>query len=259
MCVRLMVIGGMIVCGLVCSGIGDDRGSVGSNSSSSGVTRKSTTRIQQELQNPTNARFTDKPLEEALTAFEDFHHINIWIDKQALNEEGINTDTQVTLVMTGITLDSALELMLDPLALTYVVEDGVLKVTTQTKADEKFFTRVYPIADLLDETEPNYRALLVVLRETTSGKWTDQDGDGGSMCPYPNAASLVVRQTQKVHCEIEGILSALRKAKQLPDVSSIPTSPNDVEVLSGSSAADWRSHGRRSYSSWQRPRIHASE
>ena len=106
-------------------------------------------RIQKALTETTEVSFTDNPLEEALNYLEDLHHIEIWVDRQALQDEGVATDQQVSLVMTGISLRSALRLLLEPLGLTYLIEDEVLKITTQAKADEKLSTRVYPVADLV--------------------------------------------------------------------------------------------------------------
>src|SRR5262249_42000105 len=106
-------------------------------------------RIQKALSDTTQVSFTDNPLEEALSYLEDLHKIEIWLDKAALSEEGINTDTQITLVLTGSSLRSALRLMPEPLGLTYIIEDEVMKITTQAKADEKMSTRVYPVADLV--------------------------------------------------------------------------------------------------------------
>lgn len=111
-------------------------------------------RIQKALSETTEVSFTDNPLEEALDYLEDLHHIEIWIDKQALQEEGVNSDQQVTLVMSGISLRSVLRLMLEPLGLTYLIEDEVMKITTQAKADEKMSTRVYPVADLVIPIQP---------------------------------------------------------------------------------------------------------
>lgn len=111
-------------------------------------------RIQRALSETTEVSFTDNPLEEALNYLEDLHHIEIWVDKQALQEEGVNSDQQVTLVLSGISLRSALRLMLEPLGLTYLIEDEVLKITTQAKADEKMSTRVYPVADLVIPIQP---------------------------------------------------------------------------------------------------------
>lgn len=111
-------------------------------------------RIQRALSETTEVSFTDNPLEEALNYLEDLHHIEIWIDKLALQDEGVNSDQQVTLVLSGISLRSALRLMLEPLGLTYLIEDEVMKITTQSKADEKMSTRVYPVADLVIPVQP---------------------------------------------------------------------------------------------------------
>lgn len=106
-------------------------------------------KIQEELKNTTEVNFTDIPLKDALDYLEELHHIEIWPDTKLLSEEGISTDTTVTLVMSGITLRSVLRLLLEPLLLTYVIEDEVLKITTETAASEKMVTRVYPVADLV--------------------------------------------------------------------------------------------------------------
>jgi len=111
-------------------------------------------RIQKALTETTEVAFTDNPLEEALNYLEDLHHIEIWLDKAALSDEGVNSDQQINLVMSGISLRSALRLMLEPLGLTYIIEDEVMKITTQAKADEKMSTRVYPVADLVIPIEP---------------------------------------------------------------------------------------------------------
>jgi hypothetical protein len=52
-------------------------------------------RIQRSLAETTEVSFTDNPLEEALNYLEDLHHIEIWLDKQALQDEGVATDQQI--------------------------------------------------------------------------------------------------------------------------------------------------------------------
>ena len=119
--------------------------------------KKSTTnekRIQKALSESTEVTFADNPLEEALNYLEDLHHIEIWLDKAALQDEGVTSDTQITLSMSGISLRSVLRLMLEPHGLTYLIEDEVMKITTQAKADEKMSTRVYPVADLVIPVQP---------------------------------------------------------------------------------------------------------
>ena len=56
--------------------------------------------------------------------------------------------------MSGVSLRSVLRLMLEPLGLTYLIEDEDMTITTQVKADEKMSTRVYPVGDLVIPVRP---------------------------------------------------------------------------------------------------------
>ena len=107
------------------------------------------TRIREELKQPTEVRFQDIPLKDALDYLEDLHKIEIWVDTKELSDAGVSTDQTVNLEMNGVSLRSVLRLLLEPLTLTYVIEDEVMKVTTQEKAEDKMSTRVYPVADLV--------------------------------------------------------------------------------------------------------------
>lgn len=106
-------------------------------------------RLEAALAERTELAFTDTPLTDAIDFLEDVHGISIIIDNAALQDEGVDPSSPVNLELSGITLRSALKLMLGPLLLTYVIEDEVMKITTQAKADEVLSTRVYPVADLV--------------------------------------------------------------------------------------------------------------
>lgn len=105
-------------------------------------------KIRQELNATTEVNFTDIPLKDALDFLKETHHINILADQRVLSEAGISVDQQVTLVMSGVSLKSVLRLLLQPLTLTYVIQDEVLKITTAEEAENIMQTRVYPVADL---------------------------------------------------------------------------------------------------------------
>ncbi len=106
-------------------------------------------RIRRALSDTTEVDLIDTPLSDAITYLKELHGIEIWLDKETLSADGIATDQLVSLSFSGISLRSALRLLLEPLALTYVIEDEVMKITTLAKADEKMSTRVYPVADLV--------------------------------------------------------------------------------------------------------------
>ena len=70
-----------------------------------------------------------------------------------MEDAGAATDTAVTKNLKGITLRSALKLLLSTLDLTYIIKDEVLLITTPEKANAELLTRVYPVADLVVPVE----------------------------------------------------------------------------------------------------------
>ena len=118
------------------------------------------------LSEPTEVAFTDIPLEEALNYLKDLHKIEIWLYKESLASEGIATDQLVNLSISGISLRSALRLLLEPLQLTCVIEDEVLKITTQdsnSNVDKRLVTRTYPVGDLFDSREEGHELVEVIV------------------------------------------------------------------------------------------------
>lgn len=106
-------------------------------------------RIRKSLDAPTDVEFIETPLKDALLFLKDQHNINIWLDEAKISDEGVATDQPVNLQLSGITLRSVLKLLLEPLQLTYVIDDEVMKITTTVAAGEKLYTRVYPVGDLV--------------------------------------------------------------------------------------------------------------
>lgn len=105
-------------------------------------------KIRKALESPSSVMFVETPLKDALLFLKEQHGINIWTDDAALTEDGIAMDQPVTLNLSDIQLRSVLKLMLEP-KMSYIIEDEVLKITTTTKANEKFVTRVYAVGDLV--------------------------------------------------------------------------------------------------------------
>ncbi|HEY4260545.1 MAG TPA: hypothetical protein VGM98_10300 [Schlesneria sp.] len=259
----------LIVCSILLASFrlvtAEESSTIGFDTGDSPIVREAANRIEKALKEGVDCDFKDSPLEEVLEGLEKAHRISIWLDKQALQDDGVAMDQQVTLVKSNITFQTALTLILEPLGLTSINQDGILKVTTAAKADEIMTTRVYPVADLINTPSggENYTSLIVVFQQNTSGKWVDLDQEGGTATPFPNAQAMVVRQTQKIHRQIEGILTALRKVKRLQHLSSIPADIDDPDALNTIDPTPRRRRSAprtpRSTQSWQQPRVHAND
>jgi len=106
-------------------------------------------KIDEALKSPTAIEFVETPLRDVIDYLRDLHKVEIQLDMRELEGMGINGDTPVTVNLKGISLRSALKLLLDNLGLKFVVHDEVLLVTSKAKAEEEFLTtKVYPVADL---------------------------------------------------------------------------------------------------------------
>ena len=135
------------------------------------------------------------------------------IDSPALADEGISSDQPVKCHLHKLPLGICLKKLLEPLQLTHVVEEGVLVITTATKAEEMFSIRVYDIGNCHKITKPlSHAGLLSTLADLTSGKWLEMEGEGGQ-AELLSSKHLLVSQTQQVHSEIELLIEELSADK----------------------------------------------
>lgn len=174
-------------------------------------------RIQRVLDTSTSVSWTDKGLETALSEIEKRHGIEIWIDKQALSDDGIDTEQEVTLAIKSIPLKKCLQLILEPLALTYVIEDEVLKITTQEKSNSSVATRVYPVGDLFDTAEEAKE----FLETLECGLGINRELAGITrLAVSSRMKTLTVRDSRIVQNHVQELLLALRDAQ--PQRNHVP-------------------------------------
>ena len=93
------------------------------------------TRPLAALAEKTEFDFIEQPLESVVNYLQERHQIIILLDTNAINAVGISIDTPITDKRKGIALRSALKILLRDLDLTYVIQDGVLKITSLTEAE----------------------------------------------------------------------------------------------------------------------------
>jgi general secretion pathway protein D len=146
--------------------------------------------IRQALRRPVNVKFVDRPLAEVVGILSDLAGVNIHIDPKGLAEVGATSDVPVTLNLPQeISLDSALHLILDPMNMDFVVEDEVLKITSDSLSRGKVEEVVYEVGDLvipIPNFQPNsYMGLPGALRDahnmTRQGLIPPTSGSGPMM------------------------------------------------------------------------------
>ena len=90
--------------------------------------------IRAALDQKTDIKFIETPFNSVIDDLKQRHAIEIQLDHRALDDASIPMNTPVTRSIRGVTLRSALNLLLDPLDLTYAVQNGVLMITTEAEA-----------------------------------------------------------------------------------------------------------------------------
>ena len=106
------------------------------------------TKILEALDDKTEVDFAEQPLSDVVDYLRQRHGIEIQLDKKALTDAGVGSEVPITRTIKGITLRSALKLLLSELDLTYVLRHEVLMITSKTEAENMLSTRVYPVTDL---------------------------------------------------------------------------------------------------------------
>ena len=106
--------------------------------------------IEQKLKTPVLPKYNETPLTKVVDGLSQLAGINIHLDPRGLSQEGVRSDTPITLNLPQeISLKSALTLILEPLHLTYTIKDEVLKITSEQIRDGDMIRRVYPVGDLV--------------------------------------------------------------------------------------------------------------
>lgn len=176
------------------------------------------TKIQAALNQPVTFDFVETPLNDVLIYIKDNHDLQVFVDSTRLADAGIDTTTlPITSSLQGITLQSALSLILNSHGLTWYIGDEVLKITTKEAADERFETRLYDVSDLVGGVGDRSAAcqqLRQAIVGTVKGNW--QEGHGAAtICAVdlPGVCALSVAQTYDGHQQVAQFLEKLRTLK----------------------------------------------
>jgi general secretion pathway protein D len=106
--------------------------------------------IKRKLKTPVMVSFNDAPLAQVMDYLAKQAQVNLFLDPEGLAQEGISTAAPVTLNLAQeISLQSALNLILQPRHLAFVIKDEVLKITSEQLRNGEVYTVTYNVADLV--------------------------------------------------------------------------------------------------------------
>ncbi len=151
------------------------------------------------------------PLRELLQQLCDKHKLKLEIDSKGLADEGIQESLPATIHVDGVTLGSALNLLLHPHGLRHFVEKGTLFVLSQKIAEETLVTRTYPLSGL-GLAAGDLEAFQLLLQDVgTTAPWQETEGVGGQIVNITPQA-MTIEQSRVGHDEIADLLQRLAAA-----------------------------------------------
>jgi len=151
--------------------------------------------IRQKLRTPILPRYSGMPLAEVMQSLSELTGVNIYLDPRGLGQEGVRTDHPVNLELgQEISLESVLSLILEPLHLTYMVKDEVLKVTSEQVRDGEVVPLVYNVADLVipipNFVPSNNMGLQGLINDAYAALPNVQRGGNGPISYVPGQAGM---------------------------------------------------------------------
>lgn len=106
--------------------------------------------IKKSLSTPIQARYANQPLQSVMDELAQMAGVTIHLAPDGLAEQNVMPSQPVTLNTVGsIPLESALNLILEPLNLSYTIRNDVLMITSKAKKDTDVYAVTYPVADLV--------------------------------------------------------------------------------------------------------------
>ena len=106
--------------------------------------------IQKALKKPVDVDFENVPLTTVLDALSRMAGVNYYLDQEGMRVEGIEASDPVTIKLRkAVSLESALNLILQPKRLSYVIQDEVLRITSEQERSGDVYQQTYYVADLV--------------------------------------------------------------------------------------------------------------
>jgi hypothetical protein len=161
--------------------------------------------------------------------------VKLVIDQERLAAEGVNENAPVSIYVDNIRAASTLELILEPLKLGAVLEEGnVLRVTSLSRLNALPTVRVYSVFFLLADPEVlDLKKLQALITTSIQPDSWEEVGGSGTLTPNEKTKSLVIRQSRETHEKIRVLLEDLSNPVVTPEEAATQAGPQKTAPPNG--------------------------
>ena len=169
----------------------------------------------------------DIPLDKVCLAISKTHGIEIRINERALDDVGLSTDTPINFsCASAIRLDTALQVILNELDLTYRLDHGTLVISTPEDVESNCYVRYYHLAESFNHPKVTAELLSRFITNLIEPESWEVLGGPGAITPV--LQGLVVRQTFQNQQRVSRFLNV--HAKLLKEISENPANRKKLQV-----------------------------
>ena len=181
-------------------------------------------RLGPALAKPAALAFDKTPWNNVLRALRQSLGAPIFVDRKALETAQLRPDTPVTFRLSGVSLHTALGLLLRQLQLDWTANGEVLVITSPDRLWLWNDLAVYDVSDLTatksdggDASAAHDVLLETIAQDIAPDTWAQADGKAAlEIYQVPGAAALVLGQTWTIDRQIHDLLAQLRRARREP-------------------------------------------
>ena len=139
--------------------------------------RKKLTAVQRKLE------FTGVPFEQVIEFMRDISGVSIHVRWGALEQVGVDKDTPVNIKLTDVPIEKALRVILADVGgltpLAYVIDEGIITISTKDDLSQQTVVRVYDIRDLIIRI-PNFEGPDIDLQGAAGNNAGGNNVSGGT-------------------------------------------------------------------------------
>lgn len=167
-------------------------------------------KIAAALDEETEFEFVEVPLVEAIASIAQLHDLPIFLDRRALDNEGLSDEETVTLTLSKYKLCNALTLLLRELDLRYTVQGESLVITTGEAEEGELLDRIYWLEGT-GFANGDYDSIMNSLQNITPDTWEILGGPSTMVPLVSKRPALLISTTYDVHENIAKLLQTLRE------------------------------------------------
>ncbi|MFN3190146.1 MAG: hypothetical protein ACE361_06445 [Aureliella sp.] len=170
-------------------------------------------RLRRCLRKPVSLDYSNVPLETLAKYLGKQCGIRVYINTSELDMLGVDPETPISFSGAEVPIESALDLILAPLDLSYRVREIGLEITTKDACQHDPVNRVYDMGWVISNTNDIDSLLNIIQQTVDPDSWL---ASGGTSTILPLTPGLVVSAPDSTHRKIErllGQLATLREAR----------------------------------------------